>query len=129
MSLALLPGLTAGQMSPRAFMRPVVVTSGMSVFVNHSFLNTLDLLTGLLKMYGLQAGSARACKYPALKLESPFSAPIRWNCTAPDGYCKTNAAIAVEKQSDSVPPWTPRNREPSLSISRTLFSPPFSSAI
>src|ERR1017187_6334944 len=34
------------------------------------------------------------------------------------------AAIPVEKQSDSVPPWTrPRNQEPSLSISRTLLSP------
>jgi hypothetical protein len=66
----------------------------------------------------------------AINLESPFSAPIRLNCTAPDGYCKTIAAIAVEKQSDSVPPWTrPYNREPSLSILQTLFSPPFSSAI
>jgi hypothetical protein len=65
-----------------------------------------------------------------LYLESPFSVLIRLNCTAPDGYCKTNAAIAVERQSDSVPPWTrPCNQEPSLSISRTLFPPPFSSAI
>jgi hypothetical protein len=41
-----------------------------------------------------------------LHLESPFSDAIRRDCTAPDGYRKTNAAIPVEKQSDSVPPWT-----------------------
>src|ERR1019366_4988429 len=31
----------------------------------------------------------------ALKLESPFSAPIRWNCTPPEGFCATKAAFAV----------------------------------
>jgi hypothetical protein len=63
-------------------------------------------------------------------LESPFSVLIRSNYTALQRSGKTNAAILVEKQSDSVPLWTrPRNQEPSLSISQTLFPPPFSSAI
>jgi hypothetical protein len=66
--------------------------------------------------------------YP--NLESPFSVLIRSNYTALQRSGKTNAAILVEKQSDSVPLWTrPRNQEPSLSISQTLFPPPFSSAI
>src|ERR1039458_5964770 len=60
--------------------------------------------------------------YILVKLESPFSALIRLDCTALQQYGKGRAGIAVEKQSDSVPPWTrPRNRETSLSISRTLF--------
>jgi hypothetical protein len=63
-------------------------------------------------------------------LESPFSAEIHSDYTALQQYGNGKAGIPVERQSDSVPPWTrPCNQEPSLSISRTLFPPPFSSAI
>jgi hypothetical protein len=65
--------------------------------------------------------------------------PFDWNLlfqpkfcsdyTALQQYGKGKSAIPVEKRGDSVPPWTrPRNWEPSLSISRTLFSPPLFSA-
>jgi len=74
-------------------------------------------------------GSTTPNEYVLLKLESPFSAEIHSDYTALQQYGNGKAGIPVERQSDSVPPWTrPRNRDRSSSISQTLFPPPFSSA-
>jgi hypothetical protein len=44
--------------------------------------------------------------FHVIDLESPFSAQICSDYTALQQYGNGKAAIAVEKQSDSVPPWT-----------------------
>jgi len=42
-------------------------------------------------------------RWDNLYLESPFSAPIPWDCTAHEANCKTNTPFVVEKPGDSVP--------------------------
>src|ERR1035437_1066254 len=58
---------------------------------------------------GAEQCRAQRCPYEILEwlhLQSPFSALVRPTYTALQQYGKTNAAIAVEKLSESVPAWT-----------------------
>ncbi len=69
--------------------------------------------------------------------ESPFSAPVPWNCIAPEADCEAKRtfapkkpAIAEEKPGDSLPSLPrPPHREPSKSIAPTPIHPPLPSVI